>query len=282
MHRFIRGALCGVIVAAALLVVGGRGRDVHVVGASGDDPQILLSSITVDITVDAPAYEHPELPTYVHLGYGVTQPKAFDPESGDVVFYDLSIFPSSESRTYDANIADNSKAAALANDLTASPLPDSRTLLFAFQVTPGTIEGVGRPDLVMHIAPGARINDFKMTVAPFTIEKRIVDPFHSGAPTRGQPTIKPRVTIGGPYSVYRMITTAPVAVIQAYGPPPPGDATCDAVANSIDALFVEQHAAGLLDSLPCAKAADANGDGAIDSVDASLILQFAAGLIGQP
>lgn len=269
--------LAGALAGAALLSTTSV---VHTARADGD-PEIVLSSITVNTVVEGPASDQPDLPTYVHLGYGVVQPNTSF-SSGDVVFYDKLIYPSSEGQTFDANVADDPKAAAFANDLIASPPPDWRTLLFLMQVTRDTEMGYGNgATLVMHIPPGARVGSFKMTVAPFTIEKRVVDPFHGGAPTLGQPAIKPRVTIG-PYSVYRMITNGPVATIAAYGPPPPGDATCDAVANSIDALVVEQHAAGLLESLPCAKAADANSDGTIDSVDASLILQFDAGLIAQP
>jgi hypothetical protein len=101
-----------------------------------------------------------------------------------------------------------------------------------------------------------------MTVPPFTLEKK------------HQPL--------GFASQYGLAMNGERVIIQAYGPPPPGDATCDAVANSIDALVIEQRDAGLLDSLPCAKAADANHDSAVDALDAALILQFVAGLIAVP
>jgi len=76
------------------------------------------------------------------------------------------------------------------------------------------------------------------------------------------------------------------------GPPPPtptppggpapgsGDANCDGQVNAIDAAFILQFSAGLLDELPCAAAADVNQDGRVDAIDATIILQFSAGLIG--
>jgi hypothetical protein len=76
------------------------------------------------------------------------------------------------------------------------------------------------------------------------------------------------------------------------GPPPPtptpiptgppagsGDANCDGQTNAIDAAFVLQFTAGLLDELPCEDAADVNQDGMVNAVDASIILQFSAGFI---
>lgn len=59
-----------------------------------------------------------------------------------------------------------------------------------------------------------------------------------------------------------------------------GDANCDGATTSIDAAFVLQHVAGLLETLPCAEAADVNGDG-VESTDAALILQFDAGLLSE-
>lgn len=60
-----------------------------------------------------------------------------------------------------------------------------------------------------------------------------------------------------------------------------GDADCNEIVNSIDALVILQNVAGLLTSLACPDLADANGDGAIDSVDAALVLQYSAGLLSQ-
>ena len=57
-----------------------------------------------------------------------------------------------------------------------------------------------------------------------------------------------------------------------------GDVNCDKVTNSIDAAFILQADAGLIDEVPCPGVADLNLDGAINSVDAAIILQITAGL----
>ena len=57
----------------------------------------------------------------------------------------------------------------------------------------------------------------------------------------------------------------------------PGDADCNGEIESIDAVYVLQYSALLIDSVPCPDNADKNGDGAIDALDAALILQHVAG-----
>jgi len=58
-----------------------------------------------------------------------------------------------------------------------------------------------------------------------------------------------------------------------------GDADCNGVVNSLDAVLILQQSAGLLASVPCPANADANEDGGVNSLDAALVLQFSAGLI---
>ena len=58
-----------------------------------------------------------------------------------------------------------------------------------------------------------------------------------------------------------------------------GDASGDGSVNSIDAAFILQLVAGLIDSLPCEAGADTNDDGSINPLDAALILQFVAGFV---
>jgi len=72
--------------------------------------------------------------------------------------------------------------------------------------------------------------------------------------------------------------------INCLEPEPPeeeltGDANCDGVVNSIDALIVLQYVARLRNTVPCPDLADYNNDGRITSIDAALILQDDAGLI---
>ena len=59
-----------------------------------------------------------------------------------------------------------------------------------------------------------------------------------------------------------------------------GDVDCNGVVNAIDAAFILQFIAGLIDELPCPENADANQDGSVNTIDAALILQFSAGLLG--
>ena len=59
-----------------------------------------------------------------------------------------------------------------------------------------------------------------------------------------------------------------------------GDVNGDGTVNPIDAAFILQLSAGLLESLPCADGADVSGDGVTNPLDAALILQYAAGLLG--
>ena len=58
-----------------------------------------------------------------------------------------------------------------------------------------------------------------------------------------------------------------------------GDADCSEAVTSIDAAFILQFVARLLESLACQTAGDTNEDGVIDSIDAVLILQNVAGLL---
>jgi len=62
-------------------------------------------------------------------------------------------------------------------------------------------------------------------------------------------------------------------------PPANGDANKDGETNSVDALLVLQHDAGLLAELAYPENCDVNEDGAINALDAELVLQFNAGLI---
>ncbi|MCH8949723.1 MAG: hypothetical protein IIB87_05040 [Chloroflexi bacterium] len=57
----------------------------------------------------------------------------------------------------------------------------------------------------------------------------------------------------------------------------PGDADCNGEIESIDATYVLQYDAQLIDLIPCPDNADMNGDGAINALDAVLILQHSAG-----
>ncbi len=88
-------------------------------------------------------------------------------------------------------------------------------------------------------------------------------------------------TTGAPQPIDVAVTHGSISCLS---PEPPssdldGDANCDGVVNSIDALIVLQYVARLRSSVPCPELADYNHDGRITSIDAALILQRDAGLI---
>src|SRR3989344_9517575 len=60
-----------------------------------------------------------------------------------------------------------------------------------------------------------------------------------------------------------------------------GDVNCSGRVNAIDAQFILQKEARLIDSLACEEAGDVNGDRLLNAVDAALILQYDAGLIDE-
>ena len=58
-----------------------------------------------------------------------------------------------------------------------------------------------------------------------------------------------------------------------------GDANCDGVLSSVDAVIILQYHSGLLAAFPCDANADIDHDGRITSLDASIILQMVAELL---
>ena len=58
-----------------------------------------------------------------------------------------------------------------------------------------------------------------------------------------------------------------------------GDADCSGEVTSLDASWILQYSAGLVEQVPCPELADVNGDGHVDAVDSTIVLQKVAGLI---
>ena len=68
-----------------------------------------------------------------------------------------------------------------------------------------------------------------------------------------------------------IVTRPPTGII--------GDANCDGVLSSVDAVLVLQLSAALISSLPCDAHVDIDNDGVVTSLDAAIILQLVAELI---
>ena len=58
-----------------------------------------------------------------------------------------------------------------------------------------------------------------------------------------------------------------------------GDADCDGEITALDASWILQYSAEMIDAVPCPDLADVNQDGHINAVDATIILQNVAGFL---
>ena len=58
-----------------------------------------------------------------------------------------------------------------------------------------------------------------------------------------------------------------------------GDADCSGDVDAVDAIYILQYEAHILDEIPCHDNADVNKDDEINSIDAILVLQMQAGLL---
>jgi len=138
------------------------------------------------------------------------------------------------------------------------------------------LPGSGTPGSFLDLSPGGLIHSSRDSVQ----SGRYVFPVRGSNPIPPTPTPSPTATLPATPTSTRANTPTPTRT-----PPGPaagsGDANCDGVVGAIDAAFVLQFGAGLLDELPCGAAADVNQDGRIDAVDAVLTLQFTAGLLDE-
>ena len=120
--------------------------------------------------------------------------------------------------------------------------------------------GIGSSDVDDHTAP-EEVVGFAPKITP--------TPTASDTPT-STPTVPTNTPAPGE-------TPEPTATPGANGLI--GDVDCNGEINAIDAAFILQFVAGLIDELPCPENADVNEDGSTDTIDAALILQFSAGLL---
>ena len=87
----------------------------------------------------------------------------------------------------------------------------------------------------------------------------------------------PTPTVGDFCGAYWHSAYSPETAFVVHGSA--GDADCDAVLQSLDALLILQFAVALVESLPCGDASDMNEDCALNALDAFLILQVVDSLI---
>jgi hypothetical protein len=152
---------------------------------------------------------------------------------------------------------------------------------FALALAAGDFDGDGQDDLaiavpeedVESIADAGAVNVlYGLPPSPAPTPTGTLTPAPTATATVPAAATPTHTVPGGATATPTRTATAPAALI--------GDVDCSDTVTAIDALFVLQFIAGLLDALPCPAAADVNGDGAVTAVDATLILQFVAGLIG--
>jgi hypothetical protein len=228
--------------------------------AEDELPILLYDSASIQMSMGKGPFDEP--PTGIYLGYGVVEYVPNAPmEEVAFLFDDEFISPSSEPQEFYAYVAGEEEAAELV-ELLRNDLALSRFAAFGSRFHDDHAGYAGGSDTALELSSQADVEYLLMTVAPFTI-KKVLEP----------------TPFGGIVSVYT--TSDMIVTVEAFGPPPPGDAGCDAHTSSIDALLVLQFDAGLVNALECAKVADVLQDGAVDSRDAALILQFNASLVDQ-
>ena len=107
-----------------------------------------------------------------------------------------------------------------------------------------------------------------------------ITPTPAASPTAtATPTVTPTSTASPTPTATATATSTPTATPTPTPVCALGDVSGDGSVNSIDAAFILQLGAGLIDSLPCEGGADTNGDSVVNAIDSVLILQFVAGFI---
>ncbi|MCH8007369.1 MAG: dockerin type I repeat-containing protein [Chloroflexi bacterium] len=86
-------------------------------------------------------------------------------------------------------------------------------------------------------------------------------------------------TLGDPQPVEPEVRHGEIYCIEKHEDELLGDADCSGELTSLDASWILQYSAELVDAVPCPELADVNQDGYVDAVDATIVLQKVAGLI---
>ncbi len=86
-------------------------------------------------------------------------------------------------------------------------------------------------------------------------------------------------TLGAPQPVEAKVVHGFISCFEETHEKLLGDADCSGEVTALDASWILQFSAEMIDELPCHDQADVNGDGHVDAVDATIVLQIVAGLI---
>lgn len=206
--------------------------------------------------------------------------KGYWPDSSYCAQFGISSHCDSLGRTYIERILSfgNDLFAALGENIAGGVFPTAQSAFTAWKGSPGhnanmlssryNVIGIGR-------AYGSGgwfwTTDFGWLAASAT-----PTPSPSVSPPLATPT--PIPTPSPTYTASPSPTATPSPSPTPSPAPVHGDANCDRLVGSVDALAVLRWAAGLAAEAACLDQADANCDGALHAVDALLILRFVAGL----
>jgi len=144
--------------------------------------------------------------------------------------------------------------------------------------------------LLPYAAPGRLLGagykdaETGLTVPAKTAGQASIDVDGDGAPemTDVADSLQLNCGLGGPTGTPPATGAATRTPTATRTPPPAGvvgDASCDGLVNSVDALLVLQLVAGILEAFSCDADVDVDRDGRVGAIDAALVLQFDAGLI---
>ena len=86
-------------------------------------------------------------------------------------------------------------------------------------------------------------------------------------------------TIGGPQPIEPKVMHGAIHCKKEHEHKLLGDADCSGEITSLDASWILQYSAEMIDTVPCPDLADVNQDGHVDAVDATIVLQRVAGFV---
>ena len=86
-------------------------------------------------------------------------------------------------------------------------------------------------------------------------------------------------TLGAPQAIEAKIVHGVIYCFEEKHERLLGDADCNGEVTSLDASWILQFSAALVEAVPCPDLADVNGDGHVNAVDSTIVLKKVAGLL---